>query len=244
MVIAIIEILAGLLLPTLAKSKAKAEAASCNNNIKQLSLAWFLYADENAGFLVNNHGKPETLAHRETWANNVQDWGTADDNTNLTFLTETKFSPYDNKSAKIYKCPSDREPAENGERIRSVAMNAMVGDPGELTNHFNPLYEQYFKMTEIRDPSSTFVFLDEHPDTINDGFFVNWLEDYKWDNLPGSYHNGGVNLSFADGHAELHRWVVPDTLRPARKGAVGGIIPAKPTTDFEWLKQRTSVKKS
>jgi prepilin-type N-terminal cleavage/methylation domain-containing protein/prepilin-type processing-associated H-X9-DG protein len=242
-VIAIIAILAALLLPVLSKSKAKAEAIACNNNINQLSLAWSLYADDNQDRLVNNHGKPETLARRKTWANNVEDWGNSDDNTNLIYLTETLFSPYNNRSALIYKCPSDRAPAANGPRIRSMSMNAMVGDPGELTNRFNPLYTQFFRLAEISKPSSIFVFLDEHPDTINDGFFVNRLEDYAWGNLPASYHNGAVSLSFADGHTESHRWVLADTMRPPRQGAVGGTIPATPTTDFEWLKQRTSVKK-
>ena len=242
-VIAIIAILAGLLLPALARSKMKAEGITCNSNLKQLSLAWTLYADDNEDHLVNNYGKPQTLATSNTWANNVEDWFNGDGNTNLTGVTDTLFSPYDNRSARIFKCPSDRTPAANGQRIRSMSMNAMVGDPGNLTNQFNPLYVQFFKLADIPDASSIFVFLDEHPDTINDGFFVNHLEDYQWGNLPASYHNGAVNLAFADGHFEAHRWVVPDTLRASVQGAVGGIIPASPTTDFEWLKQRTSVKK-
>jgi prepilin-type N-terminal cleavage/methylation domain-containing protein/prepilin-type processing-associated H-X9-DG protein len=243
-VIAIIAILAALLLPALVKSKSKAEGIACNNNVKQLSLAWSLYAEDNVDFFVNNHGKPQTLRERNTWANNVQSWVSDDDNTNLLYLTNTKLSPYDNHSAQIYKCPADRAPADNGQRIRSMSMNAMVGDPGDLTNRFNPLYLQFFKMPEIPNPSGIFVFLDEHPDTINDGFFVNVLEDYAWSNLPGSYHNGGLNLSFADGHTESHRWVVPDTVRPPIRGATGGLINrARPPDDFEWLKQRTSLKK-
>jgi prepilin-type N-terminal cleavage/methylation domain-containing protein/prepilin-type processing-associated H-X9-DG protein len=242
-VIAIIAILAALLLPVLSKSKAAAEGVACNNNIKQLSLAWFLYASENGDLLVNNYGKPQTISTRNTWADNVEDWGDSDDNTNLTYVTQTLFSPYDNRSAGIYKCPSDRAPAANGPRIRSVSMNSMVGDPGDLADHFNPLYVQFFKMKAIQNPSGIFVFLDEHCDTINDGFFVNRLEDYQWGNMPGSYHNGGLSLSFADGHVETHRWLVAGTVRPPVQGGVGGVIAATPTTDFEWLKQRTSYKK-
>jgi prepilin-type N-terminal cleavage/methylation domain-containing protein/prepilin-type processing-associated H-X9-DG protein len=214
-VIAIIAILAALLLPTLGRSKARAEGIACANNLRQLSLAWLLYADENADRLVNNHGVQETFALRQTWANNVQDWLDGDDNTNLVYLTDSKLGPYANRATRIYKCPSDREPALNGDRIRTMAMNAQVGDPGENTNKFNPTYVQFFKKTEIANPAGIFVFLDEHCDTLNDGFFVNRLDDYAWGNLPGSYHNGAVNLTFTDGHGESHRWVVPETVQPA-----------------------------
>src|SRR5438067_2359288 len=77
-VIAVIAILAALLLPALHGAKMKAQGTECMNNIKQLALAWFLYTDDNDDRLVNNHGKPETFARRQTWANNVQDWGSSD----------------------------------------------------------------------------------------------------------------------------------------------------------------------
>jgi len=241
-VIAIIALLAALLLPALGKSKAKAEELTCAHNLQQLSLAWILYAEDNGDLLVNNHGVPETLARRQTWANNVEDWMSSDDNTNLVFLTDSKLGPFANRATKIYKCPSDREPAPNGPRIRSVSMNAMVGDPGENTNRFNPLYVQFYKSAETRSPAGIFVFLDEQADTINDGFFVNRLDNYVWGNLPGSYHNGGVNLTFADGHQESHRWQVPSTVRPVRKERLPDSIPATPAADFDWLKSRTSFK--
>jgi len=242
-VIAVIAILAGLLLPALSQAKGRAQAITCLNNIKQLSLAWFLYADENEDRLVNNHGKPETTAKRNTWANNVEDWGNSDDNINPIYVTDSLLGPYTGKSAALFKCPSDKTPAANGQRIRSMSMNALVGDPGELTNKFNPAYTQFFRNSDLVNPANTFVFLDEHPDTINDGFFVNRLDDYQWGNLPASYHNGGANISFADGHTEAHRWVVAGTIRPPVPGGVGGIIPASPPTDFQWLKDRTSVRK-
>jgi prepilin-type N-terminal cleavage/methylation domain-containing protein/prepilin-type processing-associated H-X9-DG protein len=241
-VIAIIAILAALLLPALAGSKSRAQGIVCMSNIKQLALGWNLYADDNDDLLINNHGKPETIAKRDTWANNVQDWGSSDDNINPVYLTDSKLGPYVSRSVRVFKCPADRVPAANGERIRSVAMNAMVGNPGELTNQFNPDYVQFYKITEMPNPSGIFVFLDEHCDTINDGFFVNRLDSYQWGNVPGSYHNNAANFSFADGHVETHRWT-GDAIRPARQGGVGGTYAASPTTDFEWLKQRTSVKK-
>ena len=241
-VIAIIGILAGLLLPALSKAKAKAQGLGCMNNIRQLNLGWFQYAEDNNNFLVNNHGINETRARRQNWVNNVLSWSSMEDNTNRLFLTEALISPYVSRSVGVFKCPSDTAVAENGPRLRSVSMNSLVGNPGVLTNEFNPDYQQFFKSSDSTAPSQIFVFLDEHPDTINDGFFMNRLKDPLWGNLPASYHSGAANLSFADGHLETHRWSVPDTIRPAVQGGARGPIPAVPPTDYDWLKARSSVR--
>jgi prepilin-type N-terminal cleavage/methylation domain-containing protein/prepilin-type processing-associated H-X9-DG protein len=241
-VIAIIAILASLLLPALSKVKSRAQTAACLNNIKQLSVAWALYPEDNKDLLVNNHGVDETRLRRQNWVNNVLNWGGDDENTNLLYLTTSKLGGYLNQGVGVFKCPSDKSAAESGPRNRSLSMNSLVGDPGVLTNKFNPAYVQFFKAASFIRPAMVFVILDEHPDTLNDGFFMNRLEEYKWGNLPASYHQGAGNLSFGDGHAETHRWVVPDTVRPPVKGGVGGIIPAEPPTDYQWLKDRTSAR--
>src|SRR5205814_4640738 len=220
-----------LLLPALGKSKAKAQGIGCVNNIRQLTTAWFLYTDDEQDRFVNNHGRDETRLKRQTWANNVEDWGNSDDNTNLAFLTEAKLGGYLGKSAKVFKCPADKSVAASGPRIRSMSMNSLVGDPGELTNRFNPAYIQFFKSSELINPSQIFVFLDEHPDTINDGFFMNRLEEPTWGNLPASYHNGATSFSFGDGHAETHRSFVTGPGGPTKRpvhGAGGGRLRASP----------------
>jgi len=89
----------------------------------------------------------------------------------------------------------------------------------------------------------TFVFIEEHPDTINDGFFVNSWDDNKWGNLPASYHSGSANLHYADGHIESHRWVVADTARPAVKGGAGGGFVPTPPTDWNWLREAAGTRK-
>jgi prepilin-type N-terminal cleavage/methylation domain-containing protein/prepilin-type processing-associated H-X9-DG protein len=240
-VVAIIALLAALLLPALAAAKARAQGTACANNIKQLSLAWSLYSDENLDLLVNNHGIQETLRSRQNWVNNVEDWLSSDGNTNLATLTTGKLAPFLNQATAVFKCPSDRSVADNGPRIRSMSMNSLVGDPGELTNRFNPRLVQFFRLADIPNPAHIYVFLDEHPDTINDGFFMNRWDEYRWGNLPASYHNGAANLSFADGHQESHRWVLPDTRRPGVRGGASGTFEASPPTDFDWLKERSSV---
>ena len=97
--------------------------------------------------------------------------------------------------------------------------------------------------SDITTLANIFVFLDENPRSINDGFFVNRLEDYEWGNVPGSYHNNSANLAFADGHTETHRWHAPSTIPPAVDAPLDVPVAASPATDFDWLKDRTSVKR-
>jgi prepilin-type processing-associated H-X9-DG protein len=62
------------------------------------------------------------------------------------------------------------------------------------------------------------VFIDEHPDSINDGFFVVDMRGYpdpkkaQLPDFPASYHNKAGGLAFADGHSEIKRWRVPRTM--------------------------------
>ena len=236
-VIAIIAILAGLLLPALSRAKARAQAINCTSNIRQLTVAHATYAGDHEERFVNNHGRDDTRARRQSWVNNVEDWLATDDNTNLTLILSGKLAPYVANNVGVFHCPSDTSLAPNGPRTRSVSLNSLVGDPGVVAGQFNPNYVQVYKSADLVNPAKIFLFLDEHPDTINDGFFVNRWDEYQWGNLPGSYHSGGANISFADGHVDAHRWAVPDTLRPNRQGGAGGGFPANPRTDYEWFRE-------
>ena len=241
-VIAIIAILASLLLPALSRARMNSQAAACANNLRQLSLAWFLYTDDNDQLLVNNSGTVDTRAYRQSWVNNIQDWGTSVENTNPAFVLSGKLAPYVNNNLRVYKCPADQSVAQNGPRLRSVSMNSLVGDPLINPNRFNPAWVQFLTTSQFPAPANFYVFVEEHPDTINDGYFMNRWDVIKWGNLPASWHNGSANISWADGHVERHRWI-PDTVRPPVQGGVGtgGFVPS-PTTDYLWLRDRTSVK--
>ena len=244
-VIAIIGLLASLLLPALSRAKAKAQASNCMANVRQLTLAWSLYAEDSDDRYVNNHGVDETREKRRNWVNNVLTWEATEDNTNLALITGGLLAPFAGGNTAIFKCPTDRALAENGPRTRSYSINSLVGDPGYLTNRFNPLYRQHFKSTDVLEPSRIFVLLDEHPDTLNDGFFMNRLEEARWGNLPGSHHTGSASFSFTDGHLEGHRWQVTGpggTVRPPVQGGAAGGFAAEPTTDFDWLKEHSSTK--
>src|SRR5437763_1392900 len=158
-----------------------------------------------------------------------------------------------NRTARIYRCPTDHALSETQKqagwvaRVRSYSMNAMVGDAGNNslygTNIFNPQYRQFKRSTDFERPTEIFVFLDEHPDSINDGYFLNRLDDLEWTDLPASYHNGAANFTFADGHAQGHRWLNKATQPPARPDATAlpFSVDASQRADFDWVIQRTSV---
>jgi prepilin-type N-terminal cleavage/methylation domain-containing protein/prepilin-type processing-associated H-X9-DG protein len=241
-VIAIIAILASLLLPALSRARMSAQGAACGNNLKQLSLAWLVYADDNNQLLVNNSSTADTRTYGQSWVNNIEDWGTSVENTNPAYVLSGKLAPYLNNNLGVYRCPSDHTAAQNGPRLRSVSMNSLVGDPLITPNRFNPTWVQFLKTTQFPGPANFYVFVEEHPDTINDGYFMNRWDVIQWGNLPASWHNNAANLSWADGRVERHRWI-PNTVRPPVRGGVGssGFVPSPPT-DYLWLRERTSVK--
>ncbi|MCC7374305.1 MAG: prepilin-type N-terminal cleavage/methylation domain-containing protein [Verrucomicrobiales bacterium] len=246
-VIAIVAVLASLLLPALSRAKARAKTMACLNNTRQLTLAWTVYADANDDRHVNNHGVDQTRAERATWANNVLSWSADPDNTNTLLLTEALLGDAIGRSVRTFKCPSDQARADNGERLRSYSLNCMAGNPGKLLDEYNRDFRQFLRSSDVTRPSGVFLFLDEHPDTINDGFFMIRLGRYEWSNLPASTHDGAANVSFADGHAETHRWLVTGpngTIRPAIRGAVKGDFAADPRTDYLWVMERMSDLKS
>ncbi len=260
-VIAIIAILAGMLLPAISQAKAQGTQTTCLNNLRQLNVAWLSYAHDHEDRLAYNLGAAEIkqiLARNESynWANSVLDWEASPDNTNATLNTHASLGEFAGRSQRIFRCPNDRIVSEVqraagfAERSRSVSMNAMVGDAGEFTrsgdNVNNPSYKQYLKLSEFTASAQIFVFIEEHPDSINDGYFLNRAGSYQWNDLPASYHNGSANMAFADGHSEVKRWTSTTTRKPNRPD--GADLPFKisgaEAADYYWLLKRTSVYES
>jgi prepilin-type N-terminal cleavage/methylation domain-containing protein/prepilin-type processing-associated H-X9-DG protein len=256
-VIAIIAILAALVLPALSRARERARAIICLNNTKQLGLAWQMYAGDNDERLPYNLGMTGSSFRTDlNWVNNVMTWDLSSDNTNLATLTDASLGSFVSGNTGVYRCPSDgalsavQRAAGWSARIRSYSMNAMVGNAGDFSkdgyNVNNPDYTQFFKMTQIPQPSDIFVFLEEHPDSINDGYFVE--RDYypEWHDLPASYHNGNAAFSYADGHSALHRWVEPNTIAPPAPNVASLPIPvpANSRADFEWVMDHMSVEKN
>lgn len=258
-VIALIAILAALLLPALSRARARTQGFQSVNNTRQLTLAWFLYSDDHNGRLAYNlgggaGGKSPAMKTNLNWVNNNLTWDLDADNTNTAGLTEASLGLYANKSSEIYRCPGDRvlsqvqREAGWSHRVRSYSMNAMIGDAGELSqtgaNQNNPKYLQFFRMTDIPRPTDIFVFVEEHPDSLNDGYFLNKFYVNHWIDLPASEHDSSAPFAFADGHAQLHRWSSKSTQPPYQPDAVPYPlqVSANDTGDLEWVMTRTSIK--
>ncbi len=281
-VIAIIALLAALLLPALQQAKAKAEGAPCLNNLKQMTLAWIMYADDQNGYVPLNIGFPSQSYPQSGWESWVQGDMTLDrstsygspfnpfDSTNRLYLTASRLTPYLRAgSFGTWRCPSDRStrtlPSFAGgkfPRVRSFSMNVGLGyyDP------INPAYYPIWLPTWVSNhmvkramdvqkpaPADCFVFLDEREDSIHESHFVVHTDGllpanpaaYKIAQWPGSYHGGAGNLSYADGHAEPHKWRHPDTRPPLVRDKELDIdflfntCPGSPfNEDMGWLQRR------
>ncbi|MEK7781428.1 MAG: prepilin-type N-terminal cleavage/methylation domain-containing protein [Verrucomicrobiota bacterium] len=231
-VIAIIAILAAMLLPALAKAKEKAYTTQCLNNLKQLTLCWTMYTGDNNERLVRN------------WTDGLKaapcSW-VVGDAANDSILVQTNnikigaLFQY-NSSMGIYKCPADRTKIGTSQfpRVRSYSISSAMNwvNSGAACNDALEPGIKIHKTAQILapGPSSASVFLDEQADdtaaknSIDNGTLGIWPRSVSigyW-NVPGTRHNKGCVISFADGHAEIWRWTdsyigkaVPFTTSPA-----------------------------
>jgi len=265
-VIAIIAILASMLLPVLSKAKTKAQGIQCMNNTKQLMIAWRLYVEDSRDVLPYAYGSdtPTLPNYPYTWVHGIEDFNNANianwdaDNT----IKKGAIWPYCGNSLKIFRCPADvamvrptSGPYRNQmvKRIRSNSMDSWVGMNGDVNGDWTwfggSTFRRYRKMTDMvrPGPAMTWVLVDEHPDSMNDGFFCVDMRGYPnpaaatLPDVPGSYHNGACGFAFADGHSEIHKWLDPRTKPPVLETGYPPTVNQANNPDVVWLWQHTTT---
>jgi prepilin-type N-terminal cleavage/methylation domain-containing protein/prepilin-type processing-associated H-X9-DG protein len=241
-VIAIIAILAGMLLPALSKAKEKALGTKCLSNMKQLQLAWVLYAGDQDDRIVSSRGGITLAQTNEAWCTGWMQPGgayVAGTETNTDYFMTALMGRYAG-NAGIFKCPSDRFvfAGLTVPYCRSVSMNMwMAWEPvGGLVG----AGRNYKRLAEIGQASDRFVFIHENPNTIEDGTFrlnfdptLGVQPPISFENAPSALHNKGTSLGFVDGHAEVHKWETVTYVNAVP-------IAANTLVDVLWLKGKAT----
>jgi len=262
-VIAIIAILAAVLLPVLSKAKARAKTTICLNNIKQLTISFHSYVADSGDKIMANHVSVSAGSKDEpAWAAGVMSYET-DPNFNRDFKTEAtnaalfatgsestrttyfnvprsygSIGPYA-KNPKIYKCPADGSysifDGVKEQRVRSYTISPAMNSPifGGISGNRLSLVSQ------VRDASKLFLFIDEHEDSIDAVVFRETAPKNLtyWSSLPAARHSGSGAFSFIDGHVEVRKWKDPQTLVPVQR-KLRPITIQSPNEDRKWMLPR------
>jgi prepilin-type processing-associated H-X9-DG protein len=262
-VIFVVAALAATLVSGVARTQPNGKAVRCLNNLRQFAAAWTMYSADSAEKVANNYGVSQTLdainfRAFDNWVNNVMTWGASSSvydvsNTNVFWLTNGVLGKYLSSSPDVFKCPADtflstvQAAAGFKQRLRSISMNSVFGhfspygDPTWTgVNWAFPQYVQYLKQASVPKPAKTWLVIDEHPDSINDGYFVNSPSASNWQDIPSSLHSRGCGFGFVDGHTEMRKWRSVTSIH-----AVGFAYPLTRSfdtagrADFSWYLEHT-----
>jgi prepilin-type N-terminal cleavage/methylation domain-containing protein len=255
-VIAIISILASLLLPSLARSKEKAQGTQCLSNLHQLTIGWLTYNGDSKGRVMPNGDEtsqptsptdPSVLpgGTNVQWCPGREDFVEGCGPEGLDWIKVGLMYPYVNSTA-IYKCPADHSTiAEGIPHVRSMSMNNWIGSIQPWQSSWN--LRNFYKDSDlvVPGPANTYLFVDENPYSINDGWMLEDPALGKWIDCPATYHTQRSGFTFTDGHGQAKHWrdqAILDASKQANWGAVWSVAPVQnPPTDLNWLTSRATA---
>jgi prepilin-type processing-associated H-X9-DG protein len=264
-VLATLAVLAVMLLPAIAGTKPNSQAFQCLENLRQLTLGWQIYAEDNSGKLAPNGNQYEPNPPVTSLPDSrilpgaeFYQWCPGNMSAYSPIATNLVMAgaiyPYVNTNT-VYKCPADHSSYKFGAttipHVRSYSMNCYLSPvtegltppAGQWTGVGSMGTRNFFKDTDLirPGPAMTFVFIEENEYSINDGFFVSDPSQGNfWQDIPASRHAGSGGLSYADGHTEMKRWT--DSKILGRSGPTGQLPGSSSSSDAAWLEHRaTSV---
>jgi prepilin-type processing-associated H-X9-DG protein len=252
-IIAVLVVLALCLLPAVARTETDTRAFQCLNNHRPLARAWRLYADDNndrfCGIIFDMGIRPNDV--RSPWVQGWLSWDNRSDNTNTVFLTDSRFASiaaYLGRDSHVFKCPADQfvSPVQRNlgwrQRVRSVAGNGFLGGNVLSTGLGDPAYVSPTKWAELINPkpSETWLFMDEHPDSMNDPVLISPGAN-SWIDMPANLHDGGAGVAYADGSAEIHGWEGTLLNYPVRY-VFTPLLTQPNDPDIAWLRYHTPRK--
>jgi len=230
-VISIIALLIALLIPVLSTAREHGQRAVCLSNLRQLTLAWIAYAEENDGKIVDGSAFTKTTAgsrERESWLGRAFLYPEIKDDV-IDDPDKGALWPYIN-NVDTYRCPRglaghsvtySTVTSANSVHVEGTILPGFRGrELLELGDRVNNTVLRLTKLTDIVSPgaSQRAVFIDKGETPSGGDFYVYYLYP-KWRTFspPPRHHSGGLTLSMVDGHAEYWKWKGRETLQMPRK---------------------------
>lgn len=235
--------------PLLSKPEGATRSLKCLSNIQQLTRAWLMYAQDNSGRLPSSGGG--TIDTRPVWVTGFLDFSQQPRDWNAP-LRQSPLAPYV-KHLEVWRCPADRSNVRDLNskqipRVRSYSMNDAFGFGNWLPN---TIWRTYDELSDVVRPSNTWILMDEHPDSLNDGALAVEMArpnstTGRIIDFPSSLHHGGASLSHVDGRVEIHRWHSA-RLRPKvsySNQLALNVFAGDALKDLKWISQRTTVSRA
>jgi prepilin-type N-terminal cleavage/methylation domain-containing protein len=230
-VIAIIAILMAILMPALKRAREQGQRAACLNNLKQLALAWIMYADENDDKVVSSeagHGFPQfgPAWVEQTWAGDWATGGQLPASDQIDGIRTGALWPFV-KELKLYECPS-------GYRGELLTYAMMIASNGRSVDG-SPVFK---KRILVPQPAERLLFIDEGLSSP-DAYSVRYITAQWWDQ-PTIRHGDGTTFSHMDGHADYHKWQGAETIKKGRANVrshpgIWGPTTEEGIADVQWM---------